>query len=229
MLLPAECPADSAAGPGELTLGGSRDHTEQGGDLLVGVPLDIVQDEDVAEAGGEPGDGALQVDPVRGLEQGDVVGRMIVLDSRELPGILPRSVPNRIDHEPAEPGAERRLPAEGREPFHRPDPNVVYHVLSPGRIAAVEPERQTVEPGHVTIVQPPERAAVLVLDDPGDEVPVAGAVQRRPLLAGRAVSAEGRTASGTTIMMFDMGLPALTTIPAATSRLAPVPMAWVVR
>ena len=105
----------------------------------------------------------------------------------------------------------------------------MHHVFGPSHVAAIEPKGETVQPGHVTIVQPLERAAVPVLDEPGDEVPVAGAGQRRPLPAGLAVSTESRTASGTTIMRFDRGLPALTTIPAAMSRLDPVPILWLVR
>ena len=61
--------AQLATGTRQLALGRPGCDVEQLGDLLVGVALDVMEDEDLAVPGRKGGDDPLEVDPIDGLSE----------------------------------------------------------------------------------------------------------------------------------------------------------------
>ena len=184
---------------GELALGSSRLDAEETADLLVGVSLHVVQHEHLAIPSRQALDGALQIDPILRTGWRAPGNRHLILffvQGRVPPLAFAPELSRAVDGDPAEPGGQRRAPAERPEALDRANPRPLNQLLGPRLVPATEPKGEAIERRGVPAVEGAERRLVARADHRGGEIPV--------LFHGSAKSL-------TTIMMLETALPSSTT------------------
>ena len=129
---------------GFAVAGGALEH---GGDLVVLVALDVVQDEDHAVAGGQGGDGALEGDAVDGAGEMDVAAAEVALggvfvggvdglfEGDELQALFAELHEYEVDGEAMEPGGEGGFSAEAANLAEEMEECLLGHVLGFGDVA----------------------------------------------------------------------------------------------
>lgn len=207
-----EIPAQDPARAGKLALGGPGLDSKDLGDVVVGIPLDVVQHQDHAVAGGECSDRLLQVEALRRVA-GSRLGDVRDIERRQASAPAQR-LAGAVERDPREPGAKLRAPGKPLQPLDRADPGLLEDILRGLVVSSGEAPDEGEEGGRVTPVELTERLLVAPGHDEGYECPVVGARRGR---VGRPQgdAAAGSTKSLTTTMILEVGRPGSTTIPEA--------------
>jgi len=158
--------AQPAAGAEELRLRGPRLDAEDLADLLVGVALQVVQQEDRAVSLGEVVDRAVEILAQVGFDPGRGAGAHQLIVQRGLAGAEALDAPQLIQRhgrrDRRDPGPERRFAAEGgdlRECAHECLLREVLGEVIVTRKPVAEPE----DPVDVQVVQRPRDPVISVL------------------------------------------------------------------
>src|SRR5262245_52627312 len=145
----------------ELALRRSRGDVEQFGDFAVLVTLDVVQNEDLAGARGQPLDEVVEVHAQISAGRrycGEVERCRVVGDSSALDGERSTPFDHHVQRQPVQPCAERRVSPEGAQLLPGPDEDVLGYFV--GVIAAEHPPGQAMDPGDMAAIETLERGCV---------------------------------------------------------------------
>ena len=143
----------------QLRLRRTGRHPQQRADLLVPIPLDIVEHEDRSRARRQLFDGGLQIDApiqvLRACRRRHIEQRLAVCQE-SLPSHSERSKPldDDVHRQPVQPRRERRLAAKQGELLPRADEYVLRQFI--GCVGAGHPPREVENPRHVRLVDPLE-------------------------------------------------------------------------
>ena len=139
--------AELEAGFVELGFAVAGGALEHGGDLVVLVAFDVVEDEDHAIAGGQGGDGALEGDAVDGAGEVEIAGAEValgsvlvggidgVLEGDELEALFAELHEDEVNRKAVKPGGEGRLAAEAIDFAEEMKKGLLGHVLGLGYVA----------------------------------------------------------------------------------------------
>ncbi len=130
-------------------------------DLLVPIPFDVVQHEDLAGAVGELLDRRLEIHVqldlcAAGRDHLEHRVALVMALPPDAEGLAPAE--DHVDGQAVEPGAERRFAAKGPELLPRPDEDILRDLI--GLLIAHHPAHQAVDPADVRAVESLERTGI---------------------------------------------------------------------
>ena len=168
------------------------------------IPLDIVQDKDVAGTARECLDRALEVHVCIGCD--DRCSNVVHGDVRVAP-CATNALAADIHQHPAEPRAQGRVRAKRRQRAHGARPTLLHEVFRFAGVAARKAECECVERAGVRAVERAKRPFAPGLEKKAN--------QRRIVNGGWRVghgAGAGSMNVRTTVMMFEYGVPGLSTM-----------------